>query len=573
VILIKFKLKNIILNAANSRFFSEKKLITLLKLIIVLFFLPCTIIAQVTQQWVTRYNGSGNANDIAYSVAIDNEGNIYVTGSSYGNGTSYDYATIKYNSSGNEKWVARYNGPLNSDDNANCIAVDIEGNVYVTGYSGIGTNYDFVTIKYNSEGDELWVARYNGTGNSNDYPHSLAIDSFGNVFVTGSSIGNGTNEDYVTIKYNSSGDEQWIARYNGPGNAGDFAQSLVNDDSGNVFVTGKSFGNGTSYDYATIKYDFLGVEQWVTRYNGPGNIDDYANSIAIDSGNIYVTGKSYGNGTNYDYATIKYNSSGVQQWVAKYNGTGNGSDEATSLAVDGSGNVYVTGTSYEVYIVNSYDYSTIKYNSLGIQQWVARYNGTGSQDDNAYSLAIDGSGNTYVTGSSSNGANRDYVTIKYNSSGVRQWLARYNGPANQNDFSYSLKIDGLGNAYVTGYSIGSGTGTDYATIKYSYVLGIENISTEVPSSYSLSQNYPNPFNPRTKIRFNIQKSEFRSQNSEVTLKVYDIMGRELQTLVNEKLNPGTYETTFDGSNYSSGVYFYRLMTDGYSETKRMLLIK
>jgi len=105
------------------------------------------------------------------------------------------------------------------------------------------------------------------------------------------------------------------------------------------------------------------------------------------------------------------------------------------------------------------------------------------------------------------------------------------------------------------------------------LTGINQISTEVPSSYSLSQNYPNPFNPRTKIRFNIQKSEFRSQNSEVTLKVYDVMGREVQTLVNEKLHPGTYETSFDGSYFSSGVYFYRLQTENFSETKRMLLIK
>ena len=106
-------------------------------------------------------------------------------------------------------------------------------------------------------------------------------------------------------------------------------------------------------------------------------------------------------------------------------------------------------------------------------------------------------------------------------------------------------------------------------------IGVQNISTEVPNSYSLSQNYPNPFNPRTKIRFAIPNLSFPnvSIGNPVLLKVYDIRGCEVQTLVNEKLNPGTYETTFDGSNFSSGVYFYRLITDGYSETKRMLLIK
>jgi len=82
-----------------------------------------------------------------------------------------------------------------------------------------------------------------------------------------------------------------------------------------------------------------------------------------------------------------------------------------------------------------------------------------------------------------------------------------------------------------------------------------------------------PFNPVTKIRFDIKKSEFRSQNSEVTLKIYDALGREVETLVNEQLVPGTYEVTFDGTSLTSGLYFYKLTTDGFAETKRMLLIK
>jgi hypothetical protein len=107
----------------------------------------------------------------------------------------------------------------------------------------------------------------------------------------------------------------------------------------------------------------------------------------------------------------------------------------------------------------------------------------------------------------------------------------------------------------------------------SEIIGIQNISTEIPASYSLSQNYPNPFNPKTKIRFDIPlDSRFRG-NDKVVLKVYDVMGREVQTLVNERLQPGTYEATFDGSTLNSGVYFYKLTTDGFTETKRMILLK
>jgi hypothetical protein len=99
------------------------------------------------------------------------------------------------------------------------------------------------------------------------------------------------------------------------------------------------------------------------------------------------------------------------------------------------------------------------------------------------------------------------------------------------------------------------------------LININQISSEVPSSYSLSQNYPNPFNPATNIKFAIPKNEF------VKITVFDMLGKELETLVNEQLAPGTYETNWNASNYPSGVYFYRLITDGFSETKRMTLIK
>jgi uncharacterized delta-60 repeat protein len=416
------------------------------------------------QQWVARYNGLGNSSDEAYALAVDGSGNVYVTGTSFGSGT-HSYATVKYSSSGVQQWVARYNG-LGSSDYAYALAVDGLGNVYVTGRSSDGSVAydDYATIKYSSSGVQQWVARYNGLGAS-DYAAALAVDGSGNVYVTGRSDGSDTDYDYATVKYNSSGVQQWATRYNGPGNYWDEATAIAVDGSGNVYVTGTS-----AIDYATVKYNSSGVQQWVARYNGPANNWDEAAAIAVDgSGNVYVTGRSDGSGTSYaDYATVKYNSSGVQQWVARYNGPGNDYDFAYALAIDGSGNVYVTGRSYGSGTV--YDYATVKYNSAGVQQWVARYNGLGNSWDEAYALAIDGSGNVYVTGYSyGSGTSADYATVKYNSSGVQQWVARYNGPGNYQDYAYALAVDGPGNVYVTGTSDGSGTYSDYATVKYNSV--------------------------------------------------------------------------------------------------------
>jgi Secretion system C-terminal sorting domain len=107
------------------------------------------------------------------------------------------------------------------------------------------------------------------------------------------------------------------------------------------------------------------------------------------------------------------------------------------------------------------------------------------------------------------------------------------------------------------------------------IISVQNISTEIPEKFSLSQNYPNPFNPTTVIRFTVPALSFQHDLSwnPVQLKVYDVTGREVQTLVNESLAPGTYETSFDGSKLTSGAYFYRLSTEGFTEVKKMIMLK
>lgn len=456
-------------NLGEGGFFILRVLIKICA-VLAIFFPAYGATAQ--EALVARYNSSRNLNDGGYAVAVDASGNVYVTGFSNGSNTGADYATIKYNASGTQQWVAVYNGPGNGNDIAFGIAVDGSGNVYVTGYSaGSGTGYDCATIKYDASGSQKWVARYNGPVNGNDYGSFIAIDGSGNVYITGQSAGSGTGRDYITIKYDASGGQKWAARYNGPVNGDDTAQGLAVDGSGNVYVTGRSAGSGTGCypvceDYATIKYNASGVQQWVAQYNGPGNSEDFASAMAIDaSGNVYVTGTSTGSGTNWDYATIKYDTSGTQQWVARYNGPGNSNDAANAIAIDGSGNVYVTGQSGVNQALN--DYATVKYNPSGTQQWVASYKGPGNDSDVARRIAVDGFGNIFVTGwSTGSGTDYDYATIKYNAFGTQQWVDRYNGPGNGGDTVEDIAVDNSGNVYVTGSSFGSGTDYDFATIKY-----------------------------------------------------------------------------------------------------------
>ena len=546
---------------------------TLLVIFTLLFFFTEDVYSQVVEEWVARYNGLGNGSDTPRTIAVDDSSNVYVSGDSYGIGSNFDYAAVKYNSEGNELWVARYNGPGNHEDRPFSMTIDDFGNVYLTGTSlGSGTSYDYATVKYSSSGAEQWVARYDGPDSEQDRASTIVVDGSGNVYVTGYSFGDSTDLDYATVKYNSSGTQAWEARYNGPADTVDAGNSIAVDDSGNVFVTGYSIGLDGNYDFATIKYNSIGQQQWVKRYNGPANRSDRASSMAIDnSSNVYVTGTSYGDTTDADWATIKYNSDGVVQWIAIYNGSLNSLDSPNKIIIDDLCNVYVTGSgSYNS--GDGEDFTTIKYNSSGEEQWISTFNGQNTFRDISNSIALDGMDNVYITGRTwVTQLDYDFATIKYNASGQEQWVAIYNGPADGDDWASSIATDVSGNAYVTGWSEGVGSGYDFATIKYSSTTGVKTYLDEFPSNYVLRQNYPNPFNPNTTIKWQMPETGF------VSLKIFDVIGREFTVLVNEELPAGGYEVDFNTSTIkhqpSSGVYFYQLKAGSFVETKKMILLR
>ena len=472
----------------------------------------------------TVYKAPGNGGaDYGTVIALDKQGNVYVAGSSYGVGTVLqDFITIKYNSAGQQQWEARYNGPGRSPEAVTAMALDSQGNVIITGQSegGKGFSFDIATIKYNSAGVEQWVVRYNSPANFDDYPNSLAIDSNDNIYIAGQiRVAPGAYFDYVTLKYNSSGQQQWIKTFNGTGGGDDKANSVAVDGSGNVFVTGIS------------------------------NVDKNAS---------YLT----------DIVTIKYDASGNEVWKSQYDGPGKSSDGAVSIKLDGAGNIYVFGSSNGG-LSTQMDYATIKYNPQGAKIWETRYNASGGNTEEARAMVLDAKGDVYVTGNSAGPTGRDYATIKYNSSGVEQWVMRYNGTGNAYDDALSIAVNSSGSVAITGSSPGATSATDYATVKYSQTTTDVESNKEIPTGFELSQNYPNPFNPETIISYKIQVA------GNVSLKVYDILGNEIVTLVDEYQQAGSYNSQFSIRNYklSSGVYFYTLKTNGFTSTKKMILIK
>jgi hypothetical protein len=421
-----------------------------------------TSYAQVEQVWAARLGSTETANDYARALGVDSADGIYVTGSV---DNRSEYGTVKYDTAGNRIWFDRYGtNSIWPSQAAAALALDRFGNVYVTGGGPPDSEgSDYLTAKYDASGNRLWGVLYNRSVDSPDVATAIATDCAGNVYVTGRSGGGGTTNNRATVKYDPDGNELWVAR--SEGRFGDAAQLVAVDSAGNVFVTGGSAHSiNSGYDYLTIKYDASGHQLWQARYSSPAsNSDDKPRAIAVDTvGNVYVSGESPTPESIGSYATVKYDPLGIQLWTARYEAPAHSPLTLVAMALDGSGNVFVTGSTYN--FRTGFDYVTVKYDANGNQVWVARYNSSTNYDI-AASLTVDRAGSAYVTGVSI-GVDSDYATVKYDSNGNQLWVARYNGPVNSNDTATAIGLDSLTNVYVTGYSVGDGTGTDYVTIKY-----------------------------------------------------------------------------------------------------------
>ena len=530
----------------------------------------------VDTAWIRSFNGFASDRDEANAITVDDFPHIYVTGFSTSTRKDMDYTTIKYDAEGNEVWSRIYNGPANANDDAYGIVVDWEGNIYVVGFSwGIGTQYDYVTTKYDWSGGLLWVRRYNGPANSSDYPSDIALDFFENVFVTGSSHDSITGFDWVTIKYYANGDVAWLDRYNGQANGQDYASDMTEDACGNIYVTGSTQDINRYFNCTTIKYDSSGNKVWLRQYQRPDNHDAFAYALAIDKlGNICVTGEIYGIETSSDWITMKYDPNGTELWVKRYNGPADYTDAPYALVMDDSGGVYVTGVAYGK--ETSLDWATIKYDAYGNEVWVKYYNGPGNGPDGPSAIVTDGLGNIYVTGHSCGiGSYYDFTTIKYDPNGNDVWIQRYDGAFNLSDMAEDIVLDDSANIYVTGFSQISVTG-DFNFVTIKYVQGqtaVEERRDQLGvNGFNLYQNYPNPFNQETNIEYSLINPEY------IILKIFNIKGQLVRTMVSKHQNSGIHQVSWDGKDsqgneVSTGIYFYKLKAGDFTQTKKMVLLK
>jgi hypothetical protein len=537
-------------------------------------------ISQINPDWAARYNGLANNSDIAYVSTRDRYGNIYVGGESEGQGTNYDMTTVKVDPMGNILWSQRFNGLANWDDRINAMTNDDTGNVYVTGYTtGTGSSKDITTIKYGPDGTQKWaVTFWNSISGGSDVALCIKLDINGNVFV-GGYLASPSGTDGTVIKYSPSGTELWHKRINGTSNLSDEISSLCADELGNIYAAGFVRNTVTDEDYALIKYDNNGNILWEKYYDGGIAFgQDFSSFITIDnSDNIIITGRIEASQQTQDIMTIKYTPLGNLIWERRYN-LGD-SEIGKMIVTDNLDNIYVGGERYGSTTYN--DILLVKYDSSGSFKWVKVFDDTiagKSTNDYFSSMCTDRYQDVYLTGRSEQSwvpfDPPDLITLKYNYPGNQMLKIQYNSPADNWDEGVGIHVDSAFNIYTSGTSIGSFSSYDYIVIKHSQPnTSIQN-QIYLPTVFSLHQNYPNPFNPSTSIRFDLPKQGF------VSLRVFDISGREVTELVKKELQPGVYEYNFDGSGLGSGVYFYRiavhtdkLQSGDFTETRRMVLVK
>jgi predicted RNA binding protein with dsRBD fold (UPF0201 family) len=354
-------------------------------------------------EWNKTWGGSGY--DSGAGIALDGSGNAFITGSTESyedeNGDAF---LLKYDSSGNLLWNKTWGGSF--DDRGYGIALDGSGNLFITGYTksyGAGY-YDAFLLKYDSDGNLLWYKTWGGS--DSDYGKGIALDSSGNAFITGSTKSYGAGyDDAFLLKYDSDGNLLWYKTWGGSDS--DYGKGIALDGSGNAFITGDTYSFGAGYsDAFLLKYDVSGNQLWNKTWGGSDS--DYGKGIMLDSsGNAFITGStdSYEDG-NGDAFLLKYDSSGNLLWYKTWGGSDY--DYGCEIALDASGNLFITGSTYS-YGAGYRDIFLLKYDSSGNLLWYKIWGGSNS--DWGKGIALDASGNAFITGETNSYGAGNYDTF------------------------------------------------------------------------------------------------------------------------------------------------------------------
>jgi len=441
-----------------------------------------------------------------------------------------------------------------------------DGGYIVVGYTesfGLGST-DIWLLKTNSEGDTLWTKTYGGIDEDEGWCVLQTID--GGYIISGhtKSFGPG-EEDLWLIKTNTTGDTLWTKTFGGFDDDKYFIVRQTSDQGYIILGQTRSIGAGLD-DLWLLKTDTNGDTLWTKTYGD--SLDNNAGSVEITADYGYIlTGTSELNSSGeQDIWLIKVDEYGDTLWTNKIGGYSSERITPNSVKQTNDGG-YIIFASSESFGSGGEDIWLIKTDENGDTLWTKSYGGI-QNDVSLCGYQTSDGGYILLARTSSYGAGQiDIWLIRMDSMGNSLWTKTIGGSL----YDVGATIQ---NTNEGGYIIAGATASFASNGMDLWLICLEPDSTthiggalSFPKYYRLYQNYPNPFNPSTTISYSISEIEF------VTLKVYDVLGNEITTLVNEEKPIGNYQVEFDATNLASGIYFYRLRAGDFIKTKKMILMK
>ena len=588
-------------------------------LLFAIFFFSNQMFPQAPDTMWTKTFGGTNI-DIGHCVQQTSDSGYIITGytRSYGTISGRNVWLVKTDKNGNQQWNNTFGG--NSDDEGYSVQQTNDGGYIISGYTesfGAGLN-DVFLVKTDASGNQVWTKTFGGA--QDDEGYSVLQTNDGGFLIGGvtSSYGAGSRDMWM-IKTDPAGNLIWQKTHGGLSSDGAWYVDKTSD--GGYILTGwtLSYGPGFIGNAWLVKTDSLGNQQWNKFFGGDDVDRGYAVQQTTDGGYI-LTGytDSFGAGL-YDMLLIKTDPSGNAEWTKTFGGTGR--DYGNSVQQTSDGGFIVLGYTLS-FGAGGDDFYLVKTDMNGNEQWNKTFGGTAS--DVGFFVRQTNDGGLILTGHTlSFGAGVHDVwliktdniipvemlsfTSELSGNDVKLFWSTVTETNNQGfemERSQMSKVKGLIDWERIGFVEGRGTTTEvhnYSFIdeslepgNYNYRLkqidfngtfeysNIIDVIVDAPIKFSLEQNFPNPFNPTTKIKFSIPSVTLRQAQSDitVTLKVFDVLGNEVATLVDEYKPAGTYNVEFNTASHSgevrnlpSGVYFYQLKAGIFIETKKMLLLK
>jgi len=579
----------------------EKTMKKMLMMVIVGLFFACEVMAQAPGDtlWTKCYGGPGS--DKGAEVQLTSDGGYIITGrtGSFGAGAQDAYL-IRTDANGDTLWTKTYGGT--DWDYAYSLKQTTDSGFIVVGGSKSfsGGDYDVYLIKTDANGDTLWTRTYGGT--DLEYGSSVQLTSDGGYIIIGVTMSFGAGDrDFYLIKTDANGDIIWTQTYGGTGSDEGYFVQLTSD--GGYIMVGETCSYGVptgTADVWLIKTDADGNLLWSQTYGGA--YTDFGNSVQLTSDDGYIiAGGTWSYGAGYtDAYLIKTDANGDTLWTQTYGNTMYDTAYSIHQTYD-DGFIFTGDYGYadftnDVWIVKTDEYGNTIWEEMFGEAGGWNYDcGASIQITSDYNYII--AGQTYSYGA----GDWDVWMLKIAGDGIpqlnppqnlfvtEQGYATWDPPLTRDFLGYNVYL----NEVYVDFTIdlfyqytGLANGTYYLsevtavydegeseTIDFEFIYtgtGVENI---LPHIMELTGNYPNPFNPTTTISFSVAQT-----SSFVTLDIYNIKGQKVKQLVNEKLGAGTHQVVWNGKDendksISSGIYFYKMDTGNYSQTKKMILMK